>query len=104
MRIVRDTDDCGLRFSFADTGDKIIAPVAAGILTELCVAECRQLDLEEALIITADKPGMIALDGEREVKVNAGDTLTFRIRRNGPWRVDIHKALETAQKTGVFKR
>jgi hypothetical protein len=110
MRIVRDTDDCGLRFTFAglepggSSGDKIIAPVAAGILTELCVSECRQLDLGEELIIKADKPGMIALDGEREIRINAGDTLTFRIRRNGPWRVDIQKTLETAQRDGIFNR
>lgn len=104
LQIVRDTDDWGLSLSFSDTGKKILAPVAAGILTELRVADCRKLNLEEEFVIEADKPGMIALDGEREVRFRAGDTLSFKIRRAGPWRVDVRRALEMAQKNGMYNR
>ncbi|MDR1932311.1 MAG: NAD(+)/NADH kinase [Spirochaetales bacterium] len=108
--IVRDTDDWGLCLNFPEGeslpagGKKILAPVAAGILTELTVSDCRRLNLEEEFVIKAGKPGMIALDGEREVQVREGDTLSFRLRRSGPWRVDVRKALEMAQKNGMYNR
>jgi hypothetical protein len=104
LQIVRDTDDWGLCLNFSSTGKKILAPVAAGILAELGVADCRKVNLEEEFSIQAGSPGMIALDGEREVQVRSGDTLSFRIRRSGPWRVDVRKALEMAQKNGMYNR
>ena len=47
---------------------------------------------------------MIALDGEREVPVAAGDSVKLVVRRNGPWRVLTHKAIEMAQQEGLFRR
>ena len=45
---------------------------------------------------------MVALDGERELRGHAGDTLTFTVTRRGPWRVQAKQALEEAVRRGFF--
>ena len=50
-----------------------------------------------------EKPCMIALDGEREVKLFAGDRADFIITDDGPWRVLPRKALSRAQELGMFR-
>ena len=47
---------------------------------------------------------MIAVDGEREVPFYIGETLVFKITREGPYRLNIKKALEIAQKDGFFNQ
>ena len=46
---------------------------------------------------------MIALDGEREVKLFTGDRADFIISDDGPWRVLPRKALSKAQQLGMFR-
>lgn len=41
----------------------------------------------------AQEPCMIALDGEREIKLFSGDEAKFVVRRTGPWRVKPREAL-----------
>jgi hypothetical protein len=51
----------------------------------------------------AEDRGIIALDGEREVEFSKDQKLVFKIRRTGPFHVDVIKALEVAQLNGFFK-
>ena len=46
---------------------------------------------------------MIALDGEREVKLFPGDRADFVISTDGPWRVLPRKAIAFAQQLGMFR-
>lgn len=95
-------DDYGYTLALSEHGRRVRAPIAAGVLTELRVAEHRRLPLCEPLRIEAEGAGMIALDGEREVKFMRGDTLTFAVTRNGPFRVDMDCALVRAIEMGLF--
>ena len=47
---------------------------------------------------------MIALDGEREVAVAPGDRVVMTVTADGPWRVLPKKALEEAQRLGMYRR
>jgi hypothetical protein len=47
--------------------------------------------------------GTIAFDGEKEIEFNEGESFTFKITRNGPYHVDVVKALENAQISGFFE-
>jgi hypothetical protein len=87
VTIIKDSDEGGFSLCLAKAGRKVRAAIAAGVLTDVQVTDERRLQDGEWLDIEAGQPGMIALDGEREVKVRAGDRLRFRICRNGPWRV-----------------
>ncbi len=102
--IVKDTDDFGFAVCLGEGGERVMSPIAAGVLTEVGITDAKQLALDEPYSFTADSRCMIALDGERELPVAPGDEVTFLIRRSGPWRVLPHKAIEQAQKNGLFRR
>lgn len=103
LEIVRDTDDWGLSLAFGEGGTPILAPIAAGVLTQLHVSQSERLAVDTPYIQPVERNGMIALDGEREQKLRKGDTLTYTITRNGPRRVLVHKALEMAVQRGLFR-
>ena len=102
--IVKDTDDFGFAVRLGEGGERVVSPIAAGVLTEVGISEAQCLALDEPYTFTADTRCMIALDGERELPVSAGDEVTLLVRRNGPWRVLPQKAIEQAQKDGLFRR
>ena len=45
---------------------------------------------------------MIALDGEREVRVQPGDTVSMVINRDGPWRIVPRDILARAMELGMY--
>ena len=102
-RIVEDSDPFGYAIALGEEGIPVKAPIAAGILTPMHIREKQQLALGEKYTVVAEKPCMIALDGEREVKLFAGDRADFIITDDGPWRVLPRKALSRAQELGMFK-
>ena len=101
--IVEDSDPFGYAVALGEEGIPVKAPIAAGILTPMFIKDKRQLALGEKYTVVADKPCMIALDGEREVKLFAGDQADFIVTDDGPWRVLPRKALSKAQKLGWFR-
>jgi hypothetical protein len=60
------------------------------------------LGLDDEYEFTAKDRGTIALDGEREVEFSKDQKLVFKIRREGPFHVDVIKVLETAQENNFF--
>lgn len=102
-KIVEDTDDFGFAVELGSPGERVVAPIAAGVLTPMEIASARRLEFGEEYEFRADEPAMIALDGEREVKLFAGDTAKFVIRRNGPWRVLPRRALSRAAELGMYR-
>ena len=62
------------------------------------------MPLDEKLTYVMDYSGMLALDGEREVKFRRGDTVELVLTRQGPNKVDIKKTLLLAQKAGYFRK
>ena len=102
-RIVEDSDPFGFAVALGEGGIPVRAPIAAGILTPMSIRESRELPLGEAYTVVAERPCMIALDGEREVKLFPGDRADFIISGDGPWRVLPRKALSKAQQLGMFR-
>jgi hypothetical protein len=103
-QIVEDTDDFGFAVEIGEGGERVDAPIAAGILTPMEIKNAKKLPFGEEYVYKADAPGMIALDGEREIKLFPGDEARFVIQRSGPWRVRPREALKMAAQTGMFKR
>ena len=102
-RIVEDTDPFGFAVALGESGTPVRAPIAAGILTPMTIRSSRELPLGEPYTVVADRPCMIALDGEREVKLFPGDRADFVISTDGPWRVLPRKAIAFAQQLGMFR-
>ena len=102
-RIVEDTEDIGLAVELGAQGEGVLAPIAAGVLTPVRVSASRTLALGEEYRFTAESRCMIALDGEREVRVQPGDEVSMTVERDGPWRVLPRKALQRAAELGMYR-
>lgn len=83
--------------------EKIIAPIAAGVVEPISVSEPVILSLNDEYKYITKSRGTIALDGEREIEFAKDQEFIFKIRRTGPYHVDVIRALETAQLNGFFK-
>lgn len=101
--IVRGSDAYGLFLALDNSGEAMLAPVAAGILSEIHILQSGRIPVGVPHVLTMTQDGMVALDGERELKVCRNDTLSFTITQNGPWRVQTSLALEQAAQQGLFR-
>lgn len=102
--IIDDGDDVGAHVQLGAGGETILAPIAPGIVRKISIKKFNLLKLDEDYIYNTENRGIIALDGEREIPVRAGDCILFRISRNGPYQVDIRRTLEIAQKSNFFRK
>ncbi|MCR3956913.1 MAG: NAD(+)/NADH kinase [Gudongella sp.] len=103
-QIVKEEDDFGASIN-VNTGDnELVAPIAAGTMKEIQVDEPVIHPLEEMFSMTMGYKGIMALDGERELPFKKGDTFQFKITRDGPYRVNIKRTIESAQINGFFNR
>ena len=82
----------------------VVAPIAAGVLTEVRISGVHELRLGQEFGFTAAQRHMIALDGERELRVDPGNEVSFSVHRNGPWRVLPRAALSEAVRLGMFRQ
>lgn len=109
--VILPTDDQGLALELAGgshaarrgDGRRYRAPIAAGVLNEIEVLDSRELELDEPYRIEAESDGMLAVDGEREVRIAKGDVLDFSITRNGPLRVLVRETLDQAVDDNLFE-
>lgn len=105
MTRVARGDDFGLYIRLGNSGGEVIsAPISAGILEEVHIVESEKIPVDKEYIYKAKAAGTIALDGEREITIKKGENLTFKISRNGPYRVNVRKTLEVAQDSGFFTK
>ena len=108
IEVVRDTDDHGFALSTGTSagisGAFVRAPVAAGVIEKIYIEDAHIQPFGPGPVLTAQSAGMLALDGEREVKFKKGDSVEFRIARDGPWRVLFHEILEEAKNMGFFTK
>ncbi|MCI2062763.1 MAG: NAD(+)/NADH kinase [Eubacteriaceae bacterium] len=102
LTIVKDTDDCGVMVEQSADGTGVMAAIAAGTLERMKLTEPEIIPVGGEKEMTFEETCMIALDGEREVKVKPGEKITFKIMRNGPYRVLTRKTIEKAQSMGLY--
>lgn len=101
-KIVKKEDDFGAFIDLSENKNKLISPIAAGIISQVYMGEANIININEGYVFIAEENGTIALDGEREITFKAKDRFIFKITRNGPLHVDIINTLEIAQKNGFF--
>ncbi|MDP2842410.1 MAG: NAD(+)/NADH kinase, partial [Acetobacterium sp.] len=101
--IITEADDYGAYVSIDKDAPKIKIPMSAGIVLAIGTSEPVILNFNEKYTFTTYCRGTIALDGEREIEFHQNQDFTFKISRNGPWHVDVKKAIEVGQKNGFFK-
>ncbi len=92
----------GLYLRMAADGQRVLAPIAPGLIEAVSVAEHRLLAPGEEIVISSEQSSVLALDGEREIALRPGMALRLRLSAHGPQVVDPHKAIEVAARAGAF--
>ena len=81
----------------------VLAPIAPGLFSAVPVGRWQRLTVGEKVILkSGDKPRLLALDGEREVLVRAGEEAKIVLSASGPFVVDIGATLKRVQGEGFF--
>ncbi len=96
-----DREDAGLLVTVGDEGDDLLVPIAPGLFEIVRVSSVRRIALGEA--VEVEGPGVLALDGERECTLRGGQRARMRVMRDGPWVVDVRRAMALAACRGLFR-
>ncbi len=103
IRPVSRTDCFGLHISLTRSkkGNFVTAPVTPGGLSRVFYSECALIKPGEEYRILGE-PCIIALDGERTIPLQAGQTAKIEMNLNGPRVIDPYISLRLAAEAGYF--
>jgi len=82
----------------AGGGRALLVPISPGLFRRVHVGEVRRLALGETVRI--DGGGVLALDGDREREILPGRAIELRVVREGPFAIDVTRALAAAARLG----
>ncbi|MEM9407588.1 MAG: NAD(+)/NADH kinase [Acidobacteriota bacterium] len=81
--------------------DPLLVPLSPGLYRQLRVTQCRRVDLGEPIELSG--PGLVELDGDRTLQLEAEQTVTARVEREGPRVIDASRALQLGSSAGAFR-
>lgn len=82
-------DDFGLQLRLGENGTAVSSVLAPGLMADLLVTGEHRIAFDQPVTLTAGpKGGSLALDGERTVVLQAGQSAQVVLRRDGPWTLD----------------
>lgn len=81
---------------------RALAAVGPGLVARLGVERVRELRSGESVAIEADRPLVLALDGEREISLAPGQTATVTLGLDGPWIVEPDRVMEGLASGGLL--
>jgi len=93
---IRPQEDGGLYVQLGENGRSIIAAIAPGLVTSVGIQSHRVLQPGSRTLVRFT-PSILALDGEREILVNAEDRWEIALSWHGPRVLDIEKVMEAAR-------
>ncbi len=93
--------ECGAWVALGKGGTTVLAAVAPGDVRPIGVAAYQPLSVGDEISVDTG-PAVLALDGEREVGLRPGETLTLRLSKDGPPVIDVEAALQAAALDGAF--
>jgi hypothetical protein len=102
VRLIGENDEFGMALSLGEGDLTVRSPIAAGVVASVGVVSPMMMPLNEMVAFRPAYNGTLALDGEREIAFKAGTSLSFCIKRNGPRRVDVKKAIAYGHRMGFF--
>ncbi len=81
-------------------GKPLLVPISPGLYRKVHVTGARRIELGESVELAG--PGVLALDGDREHTLAAGQRAVARVERTGPRVIDTALALAEAARLGLF--
>jgi hypothetical protein len=101
IKPVSKDDDYGLYLELDPDADGVNAPIAPGLYQVIGVAAHRRVAFGKP--VTVIGPCVLAFDGERERALKPGQKATLRMQRDGPWVIDVARAMQLAAERGLFR-
>ncbi len=101
VQIVEADDDHGLLLRMGE-GRPVSAPVSPGLFREVSIASADMVPFDAPVIFRG--AGVLALDGDREHKLNRDRAAHVRIGRDGPRVVDVPAVMRHATRAGLMDR
>ena len=89
-------EDGGLYLQLGNGRQAVIAPIAPGLVTTVHIHSSTQMRVGTRIPVTFS-PSILALDGERELIVNAEERWEIALSWEGPRVLDIEKVMEAAR-------
>ena len=93
-------DDVGLVVDMGPGGEAVLAPLSPGFFKTVNVLSTHRVAFDEEVVLQG--PGIVALDGDRDHKINAGEQALVRVRRDGPNVLDVDAAMRWAVSAGMM--
>ncbi|MGE5596519.1 MAG: NAD(+)/NADH kinase [Hyphomicrobiales bacterium] len=100
LRPVSRSEPGGLVVQCGEGGRPLMAPLAPGYYDDVCVRSADRLEEGEPVVL--EGPGIMALDGEREIVLRPGQRAEVTVLRDGPHVVDVERVLQLAACNGHF--
>ena len=92
-------DDAGLLVEMGP-GKRFAAPLSPGFFQEVSVRSANRIAF--GMPVPFSGPGVLALDGDRDHRLRAAEHATITLRRDGPWVLDIGRAMHWAVAEGIM--
>ncbi len=80
---------------------RILAPISPGLYRPIHVSNVRRIELGEPVSFAG--PGLVAVDGDRERKLEKGQNVQLRVERDGPFVIDPAQTLSEAARLGHYE-
>lgn len=93
IELLSPEDPGGIHIQFGKPGtSRVTAPLAPGLIATFDVESVRKLSTYDKVIIQGGQR-ILALDGEREIVLRKSQSAEIYLRQDGPWIVDVFRAL-----------
>lgn len=83
-------------------GCRVLTPIAPGCVVPIGLKYVSSLEAGKRTPVSGERPGVLALDGEREIVLGRADKATVELALEGPWILDVQRTLEKAVEDGAF--
>lgn len=93
-------DDYGLLVGIDKSKPPIPAPVSPGLFRDVHVGDLTEIAFNVA--VPFQGPGVIALDGDRDIKLREEEVGHVTVQRDGPWVIDIEAAMRWIVVAGIM--
>ncbi len=99
IEVIDEHADMGLLVELGGEAEFLV-PISPGLFQSVGVKSTSRIPFDVPVEFAG--PGVLALDGDRDHKLEAGETVTVRIRRDGPWTIDIDQAMRWLVAQGII--
>ncbi len=99
----RKEDDAGVDVTCCAPGQggrALLVPISPGLYRTAFVTDARRVALGEVIVV--EGPGILEFDGDRERVLAPGERAQLRVVRDGPWQIDVARALALGAERGLF--